>query len=87
MVPYDSASVQLLREGQMEIVGGRGFPEPERVIGLKFPVPDDNPNTTVVVERRPVLLADAQAVHPPFRESPHSHIHSWLGYRCSFVAG
>ena len=79
VVPYDSASVQLLREGQMEIVGGRGFPEPERVIGLKFPVPDDNPNTTVVVERRPVLLADAQVAHPPFRESPHSHIHSWLG--------
>ncbi|MBU0705428.1 MAG: PAS domain S-box protein, partial [Chloroflexi bacterium] len=79
VVPYDSASVQLLREGQMEIVGGRGFAEPERVIGLKFPVPDDNPNTTVVVERRPVLLADAQATHPPFRESPHSHIHSWLG--------
>ena len=79
VVPYDSASVQLLRDGYLEIVGGRGFPEPEAVIGLRFPVPGDNPNTMVVLERRPVILADVQASHPPFREPPHSHIRSWLG--------
>jgi len=79
VVPYDSASIQLLRDGHLEIVGGRGFREPEAVIGLKFPVPDDNPNTMVVVERKPLILADAQAAYPPFRQPPHNHIHSWLG--------
>ena len=79
VVPYDSASVQLLRDGHIEIVGGRGFPEPETVIGLRLPVPGDNPNTPVVVERKPVILADARAAHPTFRQPPHDHIRSWLG--------
>ncbi len=79
VVPYDSASVQLLREGFLEIVGGRGFPDPEAVIGLKFPIPGDNPNTIVVLERRPVILRDARSAHLPFRRPPHDHIRSWLG--------
>jgi diguanylate cyclase (GGDEF)-like protein len=79
VVPYDSASVQLLHEGYVEIVGGRGWPDPSVVLGLRFPIPDDNPNTVVIQERRPYILGDAPAAHPPFREDPHSHIRSWLG--------
>ncbi|MBN1484989.1 MAG: GAF domain-containing protein, partial [Chloroflexia bacterium] len=79
VVPYDSASVQLMREDKLEIVGGRGFPEPQKIIGWQFPVPGDNPNTIVVQERRPVILRDARTAHTPFRESPHAHIRSWLG--------
>jgi len=79
VVPYDSASVQLLREGYVEIVGGRGWPDPSVVLGLRFPVPGDNPNTVVIQERRPYILGDAPAAYPPFREDPHSHIRSWLG--------
>lgn len=79
VVPYDSASVQLLREGYVEIVGGRGWADPTAVVGLRFPVPGDNPNTVVIQERRPYILNDALAAHAPFREEPHSHIRSWLG--------
>ncbi len=79
VVPYDSASVQLLREGYVEIVGGRGWPDPATVVGLRFPVPGDNPNTVVIQERRPYILNNAPAAHAPFREDPHSHIRSWLG--------
>lgn len=79
VLPYDSASVQLLREGTLEIVGGRGFPDLDAVVGLEFPMPGDNPNTQVVEERRPILLDDAQTAHPPFRQPPHNHIRSWLG--------
>jgi GAF domain-containing protein len=53
VVPYDSASVQLLREGYLEIVGGRGWPDPAAVVGLRFPVPGDNPNTKLVQGRQP----------------------------------
>jgi signal transduction histidine kinase len=79
VVPYDSASVQLMRNDCLEIVDGRGFSNREAVIGLSFPVPGDNPNSIVVTKREPVILLDAPDAHPPFRDEPHSHIRSWLG--------
>jgi diguanylate cyclase (GGDEF)-like protein len=86
VVPYDSASVLLWieapdrpGEGQLEIVGGRGWSDPAVVVGLRFPVPGDNPNTVVIQQRRPYILGDAPTAHAPFREDPHSHIRSWLG--------
>lgn len=79
VVPYDSASVQLLQEGFVEIVGGRGWSDPAAVVGLRFPIPGDNPNTRVIQSRRPVILEDAPAAYPPFRQPPHDHIRSWLG--------
>jgi len=78
VVPYDSASVQLLREGYLEIVGGRGWSDPESVVGLRFPVPGDNPNTIVIQERRPHILDDAPGPYTTF-VGTSSHIRSWLG--------
>jgi len=77
--PYDSASVLLLREGAVEIVGGRGWEDPSVVVGTRFPVPGDNPNTVVIQSGRPYVLGDAPRAHAPFRAPPHSHIKSWLG--------
>ncbi len=79
VVPYDSASVQLLREGYLEIVGGNGWDNEEDILGLQFPVPGDNPNSIVIRERRPLILENAPESHRPFLEVPHSHIRSWLG--------
>jgi PAS domain S-box-containing protein len=79
VLPYDSASIQLMRDGCVEIVDGRGFAERESVIGISFPVPGDNPNSAVVSQRQPLILDDAPAAHPPFRDDPHGHIRSWLG--------
>ncbi len=79
VVPYDSAAVLLLREGAVEIVGGRGWEDPSMVVGMRFPVPGDNPNTVVIQSGRPHVLGDAPKAHAPFRQPPHSHINSWLG--------
>ncbi|HZD58023.1 MAG TPA: GAF domain-containing protein [Anaerolineales bacterium] len=79
VVPYDSASVQLLRDGYLEIVGGRGWIDPKSILGIRFPVPSDNPNTKVIEERRPHILGDAPSAHSAFLQAPHSHIRSWLG--------
>jgi two-component system sensor histidine kinase/response regulator len=78
VVPHDSASVQLLREGYLEIVGGRGWSDPDSVVGLRFPVPGDNPNTVVIKERRPYILGDAPGPYATF-VGTSSHIRSWLG--------
>ncbi len=79
VVPYDSASVQLLRDGQMEIVGGAGFADPEAVLGMRFALEASTPDLLVVQRSRPVRLHDAQVDYPVFREAPHDHIHGWLG--------
>ncbi len=79
VLEYDSASVQLLREGYLEIVGGRGWQSESSVLGLRFPVPGDNPNTIVVQKRRPIILDTVNDSFEPFRREPHSHIRSWLG--------
>ncbi|GAB4580490.1 MAG: hypothetical protein Fur0022_32310 [Anaerolineales bacterium] len=79
VVPHDSASVQLIRDDYLEIVGGRGWPENENIVGLQFPIPGDNPNTVVIKEQRFLLLSDARSSFSPFRRAPHNHIRSWLG--------
>ncbi|MFZ5856300.1 MAG: GAF domain-containing protein [Chloroflexota bacterium] len=79
VLKYDSASIQLLREGYLEIVGGRGWQSEMSVLGLRFPIPGNNPNTVVIQERRPVILSNTADHFEPFRAEPHSHIRSWLG--------
>jgi diguanylate cyclase (GGDEF)-like protein len=79
VIPYDSASVQLLCAGGLEVVGGRGWATLEKVIGVRFPIPGDNPNTLVLQEQRPHILADAPAAYPIFGVGAQSHIRSWLG--------
>ncbi len=79
VVPYDTASVQLLYDGYLEIGGGRGFATFDKVVGLRFPMPGDNPNTEVVLSRAPVVLADAPTIYAAFRKGEHQRIHSWLG--------
>lgn len=80
LVPHDSASVQLLRDGELEIIGGEGWSELASIIGVRFPIPGDNPNTKVIETRQPVLVSDTYEEYPIFREIQHaSHIRSWLG--------
>ena len=77
VLPYDSASVQLLRENELEIIGGEGFKAP--VIGIRFPVPGNNPNSVVIQTRKPYILHEAHKHFEAFNHPPHDHIRSWLG--------
>ena len=80
IIPHDSASVLLMRDNSyLELVGGSGWDAPEGVLGIRFPVPGDNPNTIVIKEGRPHVLGNAPEEFPTFKEKPHNHILSWLG--------
>jgi len=88
VVPYDTASVQLLREDPdtgkqwLEIVGGRGFTNWEQILGVMFdPYASDNPNCVVIRSRAPFIVDDGPTVYEGFRRSPHveAGIRSWLG--------
>jgi diguanylate cyclase (GGDEF)-like protein/PAS domain S-box-containing protein len=78
VVSYDSASVQLLEGNELVVVGGSGFPDLKEVIGVRFPIPGDNPNTVVLQTAKPNLLNDAQQ-YDAFRSPPIDNISSWLG--------
>jgi diguanylate cyclase (GGDEF)-like protein len=79
VVPYDSASVQLLRDTESEIVGGRGFPDMAAVIGMRLPLAGTNPTSDVYATRRPLRLDDARAAYHVFAQPPHERIRGWLG--------
>lgn len=82
VVPYDSASVQLLRDGWLEIIGGRGFPNLEELLGFTFDLKQKrNPNSRVVSTRAPFILEDAPAVYEEFGREPHAAagIRAWMG--------
>lgn len=79
VVPYDSASVQLLQGEELVIVGGMGFDDLSAVIGLSFSVNANNPAFEVSRSRAPLVLADAPEVYTSFHRPPHTHIRAWLG--------
>ena len=79
VVPYDSASVQLLKNDTLEIVGGAGLPLGDEEIGTVFIINENEPAFPVLTGELPyVLYKDIQAVIPDFGTEPHSAIHSWL---------
>jgi diguanylate cyclase (GGDEF)-like protein len=79
VVPFDSASIQLLRDNYLEIVGGRGWPDPNSVLGVRFQVPGNNPNTTVILSKKSLVLSDAPSMHQNFELANFEYIKSWLG--------
>lgn len=82
VIPYDSTSVQQLTGDYLEIIGGRGFPNLEDLLGIKFDTKgDSNPNRVVMQTRKPVILDNAPALYSDFHTEPHAQagIHSWLG--------
>ena len=79
VVPYDSASVLMIRDFEMVIVGARGFKNPKQILGLKFAVKNDTPNKVVFETRQPYIIDDAPTQYEAFKKEPHNHIRGWMG--------
>ena len=79
VVPYDSATIQVLSGDQLIITGGRGWQNIQEVLGLAFFILGDNPNAVVMHTRAPHIVPDTQSTYAAFCEPPHNHIRSWLG--------
>lgn len=80
-VPYDSCSVQELREQRLVIIGGVGFENLDVLVGESFAIDNvDIPNGEVVHRRRPFIVADTEQ-YRAFRRGLHvgEGIRSWLG--------
>ncbi len=79
VVPYDSASVQLLEDEALKIIGGSGFEDLSMVLGMTFPIPGDNPNTEVLRQRKPLIFNEISEIYEVFKRPPQNYIRSWLG--------
>ncbi len=79
IVAHDSASVQLLRGSEFEIVGVRGYPDPQAIIGLRIPLNSQTPNFVAYQQRRPYFLGEVPAAAVLFHPvSPQTRC-SWMG--------
>ncbi len=58
VIPYDTSSVQILKNGRLEVIGGRGWKNTEKIIGFSFSIPGHNPNTVVIQSGKPLVIAD-----------------------------
>jgi len=76
VVPYDSASVQILDGSDLQIIGGRGWDNTDDVIGIRFHIPGDNPNSVVIETGKPYHLPETWKVYENFKSPPHDHIRS-----------
>jgi len=91
IIPYDSASVQRLKESPssspencyLEIVACQGFPRSNEVVGRTFPLDPTFPNHKVITKQKSMALKDVIIDYPHFHdgyELPESGpIRSWLG--------
>jgi GAF domain-containing protein len=80
VVPYDTATVQLLEKDFFVIIEGEGFPNSADIIRYKFSIHEHNPNRLVYKRRKMVILTDAPALFPQFAQPPHNQagIHAWM---------
>jgi PAS domain S-box-containing protein len=80
VVHYDSTSVQLLRDDQLEIISGRGL-DNVAIDNVSIPANDSSrPNSRVIATRKPYVVDDVLSAYPAFRDTPQGiYIRSWLG--------
>ena len=81
VVPYDSCSVQVIEGNRLVIVGGRGFDDIGRLLGVGFDLDDEgNPATEVVRSKRPRVFGDVSH-EPHFASQLHGggRIRGWIG--------
>jgi diguanylate cyclase (GGDEF)-like protein/PAS domain S-box-containing protein len=83
VIPYDSASIQQLQDKRLEIVACQGFDEPDKVVGLVFPLDPKFPNYRVVTAKAPLAIKDVIEDYPHFKNEANIYesgrIRSWLG--------
>lgn len=79
VVPFDSASVQLINGNMLEMVSARGFELSSNPMENSFELNKAEPAYPVIQGMAPfVLYEDIQTFVPTFTEFPHNQIHAWM---------
>lgn len=79
VIPCESASIQLLKDGFLEIVSTLRLEPKEEHIGQRYEVNVNEPSYQLLIGAAPyILLEDVQVASPLFTEPPHNMIRAWL---------
>ncbi|HMB23683.1 MAG TPA: PAS domain S-box protein [Anaerolineales bacterium] len=79
VVPFDSASVQLLNGNILEIVSARGFELRSNKMASSFVLSERDPAYPVLCKNAPyVLYEDIRVPRPGFAQSPYDRIRAWM---------
>ena len=79
VVPYDTATVQLLRSDALEVIGGSGWEDIDAIRGLRIPCPGNSPHSRAIETRNALVLRDVAEEFPRFSNISGTEIRSWLG--------
>ncbi len=80
IIPYDSASVQLLEDSVLRIIGVAGFSNPDEVSKLTFSLAAPGSlSSKALQDRKPVLSGDVSRDFPAFIQPLDFTIRSWIG--------
>ncbi len=79
IIDHDSASVQLLRNNEFEIVEVRGYADPQAIIGLRIPLTSQTPNFVAYQQLRPYILGEVPAADVLFHPVAPQTRCSWMG--------
>lgn len=79
VVPFDSASVQLINGNRLEIVSARGFESGSSTVEPSFELSENDPAYPVIYENVPyILYEDIRVRDPGFARPPYDQIRAWM---------
>ncbi|MFW5826477.1 MAG: diguanylate cyclase [Alkalispirochaeta sp.] len=81
IIPYETATVQLLQDGELRVIGGFGFQDLNQVMKLRFPYPEAGSLSTEALDSKtPCMSLDVTSDFPAFvQPGGNDHIYSWIG--------
>jgi len=83
LIMFDSMSVMLVNENELEIIACQGFDHPEQILGLSFPSKPEFPNYEVIKDKKPVCYRNISNAYPLFSQpveiDNRKKIKTWLG--------
>lgn len=78
VIPYYSATVQLVRGEEVEVVGTHGV-EAHVLLGRRFSIACGTPNAEIYRQKRPLLVKDPAGRYPTFDLPDYHSMAEWLG--------
>jgi diguanylate cyclase (GGDEF)-like protein len=81
ILPYDTATVQVLNGGTLQVIGSYGFENPAAVAEMTFAHPSPGSLSTQALESRvPCITGNVSRDFPAFQQpTPERPVISWLG--------
>jgi diguanylate cyclase (GGDEF)-like protein/PAS domain S-box-containing protein len=79
VVPCETATVQLLTDTGLKIIGGKGWEDPDTILGYNIPIPGDSPHARIIERGEPCILSDLTAEYPDFAARVPTRGGAWMG--------